>query len=363
MDKFLVKRPRGAVADAGGNTKRPRAQWGTRDPETFVAWNCNGLTVRLESAQDEHRIRQFVAEQSPDILCLSEVRAAAYCSTPGSRRGDGAPRVRSKAGEADRRQLADKRKLETLFHAAALTNYRPYLSLADSKYAGSAVLVNRSVVKKPIAVRYSLDLDAPADRHNDDGRVILVEWDTLAVLHTYSPNNGWKADSFARREAWDAEVKKVLAHYRALGKDVLWLGDLNIAPLDADLSHPVFYKTARGGVGVKKPPAEYVGQPGCTPGERKSFADILEAGGLVDLYREVHPAVTGVEVSEPVYSWRGSTPGKYSSRGMRIDHFIGPKSLVERVESVVVCGRGVDREGFLGSDHCPIALKLRPSSA
>lgn len=61
--------------------------------------------------------------------------------------------------------------------------------------------------------------------HDSEGRVMFMEWESFALLHTYSPNNGWK-DSFARRADWDARMKNFLALMRSEGKRVVWCGSL-----------------------------------------------------------------------------------------------------------------------------------------
>ena len=38
--------------------------------------------------------------------------------------------------------------------------------------------------------RFSLDLDAPPERHNDQGRVVALEFATTRLLLTYTPNSG-----------------------------------------------------------------------------------------------------------------------------------------------------------------------------
>jgi hypothetical protein len=46
---------------------------------------------------------------------------------------------------------------------------------------------------------------------------------------------------------------------------------------------------------------------------------------------------------------------------MRIDLFMIQTPLTELVDEVQVCGRGANMEGFLGSDHSPLVLRLRDS--
>lgn len=44
---------------------------------------------------------------------------------------------------------------------------------------------------------------------------------------------------------------------------------------------------------------------------------------------------------------------------MRIDYFLLSKSLSSLVAEVKVFGSGADRQGFLGSDHSPVLLRLK----
>lgn len=124
------------------------------------------------------------------------------------------------------------------------------------------------------------------------------------------------------------------------------------------MSHATFYKKQKGGRHAKGNTCEItpenIGQPGCTPAERKRFFDILEAGGLVDAYREL----VGEE-HDSGFSWRGVPSGKYGGRGMRIDHCIVAQSLFPSISSVEIIGHGMERTGFLGSDHSPILITCR----
>lgn len=359
MDKFLVKRTsRSGDEDSVSSVKRRRAnEWGQRDPHSIVAWNCNGLTVRLASPDDAAALLQFVEDRQPDLFCFSEVRLPAHCQSSNSKRGDSMPRVRSKIAQSNKKQRADKLLVEKLLSTQTFSCYKAYFSLADYKYAGTAIFVKKSMVLKPSVVRYNLDAEAPAEQHDNEGRVIYMEWESLAVLHTYSPNNGWNEKGFERRRKWDASVKQFLVNRRSNGVPTIWCGDLNVAPFDIDLTHPVYYKR-QFAVDGPRPPPEFIGQPGCTPAERHSFGEILKASGFLDLFREHVRGDPNIDIDGPYYSWRGGNPGKHYCRGMRIDHFVGSKLLRDRIKTVEICGRGSEREGFLGSDHSPIFMIL-----
>lgn len=67
-----------------------------------------------------------------------------------------------------------------------------------------------------------------ASKHERDGRVILVEFDTFRLLNTYSPNNGWKEEenSFQRRRKWDKRILEFVL--KVSDKPLIWCGDLNV---------------------------------------------------------------------------------------------------------------------------------------
>merc|ERR1712107_442728 len=98
------------------------------------------------------------------------------------------------------------------------------------------------------------------------------------------------------------------------------------------------------------------GQPGFTPAERRRFQGILENGRMVDAYRRMHPAIEQPPAEGPYFTWRGTA--KYFGKGMRIDYGLVARELLPRVEEASIFGSGSGLIGFLGSDHCPIGLKL-----
>lgn len=66
---------------------------------------------------------------------------------------------------------------------------------------------------------------------------------------------------------------------------------------------------------------------------------------------------------ESGFSWSGNPIGKYRGKRMRIDYFLVSEQLKDRIVSCKMHGRGIELEGFHGSDHCPVTLELsKPSS-
>ena len=316
------------------------------EPETMVTWNCNGLSTRLRQPRDVAAFEQLLKDVDPDAVLLQEVKLAAS-GPPGAKRGDGQPRNRQNLKRDDASSAEDCRLVKQWLKSEAMAPYDAYFSLADWKYAGTCLLLKK---KFHADVRYSLRRNAPPEQ---EGRVVVAEFPTFVLLNTYVPNNGWTEETFHRRRKWDATMMEFL---QGLDKPLVWMGDLNVAHTDADVSHPELFRTAVSEKDVPRPLEEDRGQPGFTPAEQARFSALLRHGSLVDAYRKLHPTPT-----PEGYTWRGSPPSyaRFYGKGMRIDYALVSERLFPRVRSVRIVGRGAERHGFMGSDHCPVVLVLQ----
>jgi exodeoxyribonuclease III len=334
--------PSGAATAAGSSA-------GSSTPlQVIIAWNANGATPR---AKDDDKIAEFLAEHKPDVLCVQEVRlradSANQRSTPALLKGE----------------VASK-----LFGAHYLNVYHRYLSLADSKKSGTMTLVRKGIehtVCSSLHAALKL-IDAGSDvlagftreAHHPEGRVQYIKFRDFDCLHTYVPNSGATAESISRRERWDADINRFLLARAELPEQrpLVWAGDLNVAHTEHDSTDEAFFRDQR--------------QPGFLEGERDRFSSLLETGGLVDVWRQKHPVGPSPPPRESAaFTWRGdmraegkTQPAKYEGKAMRIDYFcVTADFAAERVESCEILGHGIRRVGFLGSDHAPIKLTLKPS--
>ena len=200
-------------------------------------------------------------------------------------------------------------------------------------------------------------IDPVLAEHDGEGRIIMAEYATLMVLHTYTPNNG-DALNGSRRE-WDVRIREWFGSSAVQnGKPVIYCGDLNVAPFPIDLTSPSKFARPSAGFGIPKfkekmepeDRPDDIGQPGCTPAEQNRFAQLLENGKLVDAYRAKNPPAAGAglddalpkeEHKEHTFTWRGPESGPYYKEGMRIDHFLCSEALMPRVETVTIEGKGL----------------------
>ncbi|KAK0586069.1 hypothetical protein LWI29_000461 [Acer saccharum] len=144
---------------------------------------------------------------------------------------------------------------------------------------------------------------------------------------------------------------------RCSEKPLIWCGDLNVSHEEIDVSHPDFFSAAKLN-GYIPPNKEDCGQPGFTLSERKRFGALLKEGRLLDAYRFLHKE----KDMDCGFSWSGNPIGKYRGKRMRIDYFVVSEELKDRIAECEMRGRGIELEGFYGSDHCPVSFELSPQA-
>ncbi|XP_066330507.1 DNA-(apurinic or apyrimidinic site) endonuclease-like [Miscanthus floridulus] len=327
--------PASAVAGAGGDGEGRPAE----EPRKFLTWNANSLLLRMKS--DWPAFSQLVARLDPDVICVQEVRMPAA----GSK---GAPKNPSELKDDTSSSRDEKQVVLRALSTSPFKDYRVWWSLSDSKYAGTAMFIKKKFEPKKV----SFNLDRTSSKHENDGRVIIAEFESFLLLNTYAPNNGWKEEenSFQRRRKWDRRMLEFVQH---VDKPLIWCGDLNASHEEIDVSHPDFFSSAKLN-GYTPPNQEDCGQPGFTPAERRRFGNILFQGKLVDAYRHLHKE----KDIDGGFSWSGHPIGKYRGKRMRIDYFLVSEQLKDRIISCEMHGRGIELDGFYGSDHCPVTLEL-----
>ncbi|XP_026404827.1 DNA-(apurinic or apyrimidinic site) lyase-like isoform X2 [Papaver somniferum] len=287
-----------------------------RDPLKFISWNANSFLLRVKNNWPE--FTKFIATFDPDVIAIQEVRMPAAGSKGGHK-------IQGEVKDDTNSSREEKQTLMRALSSPPFRNYQVWWSLADSKYAGTALFVKKCC--QPKKVTFSLDQTA-SKKHEPDGRVILAEFESFRVLNTYVPNNGWKDEenSFQRRRKWDKRVLEFVL--RSSDKPLIWCGDLNVSHTEFD--------------------------PGFTLNERKRFSTILSEGKLVDAYRSLHEE----KDMHSGFSWSGNPIGRYRGKRMRIDYFLVSETLKDRIVSCEMQVHGIELEGFFGSDHCPVTLEL-----
>ncbi|MGQ9427492.1 exodeoxyribonuclease III [Gilvimarinus sp. F26214L] len=250
----------------------------------LFSWNVNGVRAVMK----KDFIGSFEA-MNPDVLCLQETKAQ------------------------------DEQVLEAV---ADIEHFHVYCNSAEKKgYSGTAVFTR----DEPLAVQY----DMGVEEHDQEGRVIALEFPAFHLVTVYVPNSGSELKRLEYRQRWDADF---LAYLKKLeeSKPVVVCGDLNVAHRDIDIA---------------RPKANYNKSAGFMQEEIDGM-DNLIAAGFVDTFRYLYP-------EEVKYSWWSFRAGARARNvGWRIDYFLVSQVLEDRIRNAGICNE------IMGSDHCPVMLDL-----
>jgi exodeoxyribonuclease-3 len=268
----------------------PQVQQGSL---TILSWNVNGYTVGIHEW-----LLGLIQRSHIDIIFLSETK---------------------------------KREEELNLKFAAFTNYNVIINAHEpARYHGVAMLIRKEhqYVRIPIQMGIAPRSDTKVPEAAT-GRIIAVQMRGLNIIGSYTPNSSGALDETKltyRVRTWDPAFAQILEQLRANAPTV-WMGDINVAPTDLDISNPGTMRSWAG----------------CSPQERANFATLIGTGNWVDVWRYQHPQQRG-------YSWVGST--RRPNYGMRLDNIIVSAPLLERVTQTIMISECPI------SDHIPVGAQI-----
>lgn len=204
-----------------------------------------------------------------------------------------------------------------------LEGYYQYWNYAEKKgYSGTAIFTK----KEPISVKYGLGIE----EHDKEGRVITLEYEDFYLVNVYTPNSQRELKRLDYRMKWEDDFRNYLVDLDSQ-KPTIICGDLNVAHKEIDLKNP---STNRKNAGF-------------TDEERQKMTELLDSG-FVDSFRYLYPD------KEEAYTWWSYiTRARDRNVGWRIDYFIVSEHLKDQIKDAEI------HSDILGSDHCPVALKIR----
>lgn len=314
------------------------------EPTAFkiASWNVAGLRALLKNQPET--LPNLVKEYNLDVLMLQETKL--------------------------QDMHLDDPKLEIRGHLLEEQGYDAHYSCSTTKkgYSGTAVFVKRRGVKgvkkqqkldgffaarQENTSQFTITDDLPIDvanlipqnvtfgmskaEHDQEGRVITVEFPLFSLTNVYVPNSGQKLERLNyRTEQWD---KDFLAFHQRKDCPVIWAGDLNVAHTNLEVWND----------GAK----HLATQAGVTQQERHSFQAQLDAG-YIDAFRKLHPEAKG----HYTY-WSQRAGNRTPNKGLRLDYFIcSPSLFKDNNENKVVIRDSYTLPSAMGSDHCPVVLEL-----
>jgi exodeoxyribonuclease-3 len=166
------------------------------------------------------------------------------------------------------------------------------------------------------------------DRFDNEGRMLELDYGDFTVLCLYLPHGGRQKENLE----YKLEVyKKLLDKITSLNnKNVILIGDFNVAHLEIDLARP----------------KQNMKNIMFTPEERSQIDKIINLG-FVDSFRKFND-------NPGNYTWWPyAFNAKRRNMGWRIDYgFVSEKMANNLVSAKIYTGCGF-------SDHCPIGMKFK----
>jgi exodeoxyribonuclease III len=203
-----------------------------------------------------------------------------------------------------------------------IDHYHIYSNCAERKGYSGVTIMSR---QEPLQIVHDIGIA----EHDQEGRVIVAEFEKFYLLDVYVPNSGEELARLDYRKTWDAEF---LAYCQQLQskKPLIACGDFNVAHQPIDIARP-------------KP--NYNKSAGYTQVEIDGFSQFI-AAGLTDTFRHKHPGTVA-------YSWWSyRANARANNIGWRIDYVLASQGLTEKIKAAFILPE------ITGSDHCPVGIEI-----
>lgn len=250
----------------------------------IYSWNVNGIRACAKNG-----FFDVFTKENPDILALQETKA--------------------EVGQLSK-EIVEIDGYKSFWHSAARRGY-----------SGTAIYSKT----EPLSIE---NLDD--QRFDDEGRTIIADFGKFALVNCYFPN------SQSERARLDYKLKfcdVLLSKLKKMvdsGKNIVLVGDYNIAHTELDIKNP----------------KNNTESPGFYWEEREWFSLFLKSG-FRDVFRERHP-------NEPdLYSWWSyRTKARDRNVGWRIDYCCVNDDFAANVKNAEI------HSDIYGSDHCPVSIDI-----
>ena len=254
----------------------------------LTSLNLNGIRSATSKG-----LEAWLAQSSPDCICVQEVKAQAE---------DLAGKFEDLAG------------MKGHFHLAEKKGY-------------SGVGIYTRLEPSDVVVGYR------SDEFDREGRYVELRFDTPtrkhSIISAYFPSG---SSGEERQEAKFRFLAEFYPYLQALKgqRDFILCGDINIAHQEIDLKN---FK------GNKK-------NSGFLPEERAWMTKLLTEGGMVDVYRQLEPSAT-----DAAYTWWSNRGQAYAKNvGWRLDYHLATPALAQGARTVEIY------KDTKFSDHAPITI-------
>ena len=231
----------------------------------LLCWNVNGLR-----AIDKKGFFPWFQSESPDILCLQEIKATPEQLPP---------------------------------HLKNVPGYHAFWNPAEKKgYSGVATLSKQ----KPLMVKTGFG----REEFDCEGRILITSFPSFSLFNIYFPNGKKNKERFQYKLDFYDEFLSSADTLKAQGHNIIVCGDFNTAHREIDLARPKENEHISGFLPVER-----------------AWIDTFIDHGYIDTFRKFH------EEPKQYSWWDLKTGARARNVGWRIDYFFVNKEFFPKVKN------------------------------
>jgi exodeoxyribonuclease-3 len=252
----------------------------------ILLWNINGIRAIIKKkVKDELTFEEYLTSTNSDIICFNETKISS-----------------------------------NLIHTINILELYPYVyhSHSEIKKGYSGVSIYSKI--KP---------NKQTSIHNDEGRLIVLEFDKFILVNVYQPNAGSKlARLNYRTDIWDNYFINLIKKLQKKN-NVIIVGDMNVAHTEMDIKNP----------------DKHLHSAGFTIEERNNFNTLLDSNNLIDAWRHNHPHT----IAYTYFDYRSRARERNS--GWRLDYLLTSEKILKKIKKIYI-------DNIFGSDHLPLITDI-----
>jgi len=234
----------------------------------IISWNVNGIR-----AVDGKGFYDWFKKESPDMLCLQEIKALPEQIPP---------------------------------HLRNTPGYNIYINSAEKKgYSGVLTFTK----KQPVNIKKGFGIE----KFDREGRILINEFSSFILFNIYFPNGKKDDERLQYKLDFYDTFLSIADNLKSEGKNIIVCGDFNTAHKEIDLAHPKANEKRSGFLPVER-----------------AWMDTFIDHGYVDTFRHFCK-----EPNQ--YSWWDfKTRARERNIGWRIDYFFVNKKFLPNIKNAFI---------------------------